>query len=439
MRRRLTVLVAATMSLVLVAFLVPLALLVRTVATDRAVQAATTRAQSISTLVATADREAVRLTVEQAIAGGQPVTVFWSDGTSLGTDARRSPSVELAATGQSLTASVPGGREVLFFANDPAGEGVVIRALVTDEQMQRGVTRAWLILAALGVALLVVGLLVADRLAGAIVRPMLDLAGVSHRLGLGDLEARTAENGPPEVREVGRALNTLAERIRLLLVEERETVADISHRLRTPLTALRLDAEQLADPDDAARIGSSVDALERGLTQVIQEARARADETTNAAICDAAEVVRERVDFWQVLAEDTDRSVTTRVESGPLLVKVGAADLAACVDAVLGNVFAHTPDGTDFEVELSRRPDGDVCLAVGDAGPGLAPTLAVLAEGRPRRGDSGGGSTGLGLDIARRTAANSGGELVIQESPLGGTQIVLVLGADRRGAVRPTG
>ena len=173
-----------------------------------------------------------------------------------------------------------GGREILFPANDPTGERVVIRALVTDEQMQRGVTRAWLILAALGVALLVVGLLVADRLAGAIVRPMLDLAAVSHRLGGGDLEARTAENGPPEVREVGRALNTLADRIRVLLVEERETVADISHRLRTPLTALRLDAEQLADPDDAARIGSSVDALERGLTQVIQEARARADETT---------------------------------------------------------------------------------------------------------------------------------------------------------------
>ena len=337
---------------------------------------------------------------------------YLGDGTTLGAEAALSPSVELAATGRSLTAEVRGGpRDPLPGERSRPAKGVVIRALVTDEQMQSGVIRSWLILAALGIALLIVGLLVADRLAGAIVRPMLDLAEVSHRLGAGDLEARTADNGPPEVREVGRALNTLADRIRVLLVEERETVADISHRLRTPLTALRLDAEQLADPDDAARIGASVDALERGLTQVIQEARARADETSGTATCDAAEVVRERVDFWQVLAEDTGRSVTTRLAPGPIMVKVGAADLAACVDAVLGNVFAHTPDGTDFAVELAWRPDGDVCLAISDAGPGLAPTLAVLAEGRPKRGDSGGGSTGLGLDIARRTAAMSGGEL----------------------------
>lgn len=430
MRRRLTVLVAATMSLVLVAFLVPLALLVRTVAIDRAVQATTTRAQSISTLVATADRESVRLAVALANGDGQAVTVFYlGDGTTVGAEAPLSPSVDLAATGRSVTAEVPGGREILFPASDQAGGTVVVRALVTDDQMQSGVVRAWLILAALGLALLTVGLLVADRLAGAIVRPIMDLAGVSHRLGAGDLEARTAENGPPEVREVGRALNTLADRIRVLLAEERETVADISHRLRTPLTALRLDAEQLADPEVAARIGASVDALERGLTQVIQEARARAEDASDTASCDAAEVVRERVDFWQVLAEDTDRSVTTRLAPGPLMVKVGAADLGASVDAVLGNVFAHTPDGTDFAVELARRPDGDVCLAIGDAGPGLAPSLAVLADGRPRRGDSGGGSTGLGLDIARRTAATSGGDLVVERSPMGGTQVVLVLGA----------
>ncbi len=417
------------MSLVLVAFLVPLALLVRTVAIDRAVQAATTRAQSISTLVATADRQAVDLAVEQATGDGQAITVFFlGDETTTGAEASVTPSVELAASGLSLTADIAGGRELLFSASDPTGAAVVVRAVVTDEAMQRGVSRAWLILAALGLALLTVGLLVADRLAGAIVRPMLDLAGVSHRLGAGDLGARTAENGPPEVREVGAALNTLAERIRALLVEERETVADISHRLRTPLTALRLDAEQLTDPADAARIGAGVDALERGLTQVIQEARARADEGGRAASCDAAEIVRDRVDFWQVLAEDTDRSVTTKLANGPLLVKVSAADLAACIDAVLGNIFAHTPDGTDFAVELTRRPEGEVRLAIGDAGPGLAPNLAVLAQGRPRRGDSGGGSTGLGLDIARRTAAMSGGELTVQTSPMGGTQVVLVLG-----------
>ena len=124
------------MSLVLVAFLVPLALLVRTVAVDRAVQEATTRAQSISTLVATAGLEEVRLNVDLAIASGQAITVFWSDGSTLGTAAPRSASVALAATGQSLTAEIPGGREILFPASDPGGGSVVIRALVADEEMQ---------------------------------------------------------------------------------------------------------------------------------------------------------------------------------------------------------------------------------------------------------------------------------------------------------------
>ena len=93
--------------------------------------------------------------------------------------------------------------------------------------------------------LFVLSLVVADRLARSMTRPITELALTAERLGRGDLAARVEPAGPDEVREVGPALNRLAARISELLTRERESVADLSHRLRTPVTALRLDAEAL--------------------------------------------------------------------------------------------------------------------------------------------------------------------------------------------------
>ena len=83
------------------------------------------------------------------------------------------------------------------------------------------------------------------------------------------------------------------------------------------------------------------------------------------------------------------------------------------VDAMLGNVFSHTPDGVAFRVSVS--PDG---LLVDDAGPGIADPASAV-----QRGVSGAGSTGLGLDIVRRAAETLHGELIIGRSPLGGARV----------------
>jgi signal transduction histidine kinase len=425
MRRRLALLVAATTSLVLVAFVVPLAVLVRNVAADRAVTAATLEANSLSTVVATTDRRTLRLTLDQINATtGHHVTVFMPGTLTLGATATRSPAVKLAERGRSLSASAPGGREILVAVAGLSGGTAVIRTFVSDAELRHGVVRAWLILAGLGLVLIAVGALVADRLARSLVRPIGELARVSHRLARGELEARANPAGPAEVRDVATALNHLAGRIRELLHAERESVADISHRLRTPLTALRLDAESLTDPTEADRIGSGVDALERAVTAVIAQARQHTAET---GACDAAEVVADRVRFWSVLADDTRRTVDLDLAAGPLLVGLSRADLAACVDSLLGNVFAHTPDGTGFAVLLRARTDGGARLTVADRGPGFPPPPP--GEQHPlERGVSGAGSTGLGLDIARRAAQTSGGALSIGTVPGGGAQVTVDLG-----------
>jgi signal transduction histidine kinase len=346
------------------------------------------------------------------------ISVVLPDGSVLGsplTGANR--LLELASSGRSFTADVAGGREVYVPVDFELGRAVV-RASVPSALLHRGVVRAIGLLVVLGLALLLIGILVADRLARVTVRPVTALARTAHDLAEGDLSARVEPGGPDEVREVGVAVNRLGERIGELLAAERESVADLSHRLRTPLTALRLDAGGLRDREEADRVTAGVEALERTVDDVIRSARRPVREGVRAQ-CDAVAVVRARAAFWQVLAEDQDRELRVDLSSGPLLVRLVPEDLAAAVDALLGNVFAHTPEGSAVDVAVASMYDG-VVVEVADRGPGLPPAAT-------ERGHSGAGSTGLGLDIAQRTAEAAGGRLVLEDRPAGGARVVLVL------------
>jgi signal transduction histidine kinase len=95
-----------------------------------------------------------------------------------------------------------------------------------------------------------------------------------------------------------------------------------------------------------------------------------------------------------------------------LRVRAAGADLTATVDALLENVFSHTPGGTAVEVTLVASPEGGGRLVVADHGPGFAMPQ--------QRGLSGAGSTGLGLDIARRTTESAGGGMVLAQTAGGG-------------------
>jgi signal transduction histidine kinase len=423
MRLRIILLVLAISSLILVSFLVPLALLLRTFAADRATSAATAQAQWLAPLVATLKPADLRLAIARVNAQDplEETTVFLPGGQRLGVQDAPSAAVRTALKGSSFTRRVAGGEEILVSVQGLAKGTAVIETFVPASVLRQGVAHAWLVLGLIGIGLLALSVLVAAQLARSLLVPLAAVARASELLADGDLSARATDTGPPEVRQVSRGLNRLAARIGELLAHERETVADLSHQLRTPLTALRIDAESLRDEAEMSQLTRDVDALTRTVNEIIGVAR-RPSGSGGRVACDAAQIVRDRAEFWQPLAEDQDRFMVIEIETDWLPVRVPAQDLSACVDILLENVFAHTPEGASLAVRLNPRAAGGAWLIVADEGPGFAGADPVS------RGRSGGGSTGLGLDIARRIAEASGGSLTIGRSPHGGAAVTLALG-----------
>jgi signal transduction histidine kinase len=425
----------ATTSLIVLAFFVPLSRLVADQAESRALAAAERDAEAVATAIAVAGAVGDEQTgiaglagIALAAAGADDVSVFLPDDGVIGAEAGLSPNVARARSGASITARIEGGVEVLVPV--VTGDGtLVVRAFTPDAELTQGVASARLILAALGLFLIVVAVVVGDRMARSVVGPAGRLAAAAHGLGEGDLDVRVRPEGPDELAEVGEAFNVLATRLEALLVAERESVADLSHRLRTPLTALRLQAERLTGPDGEA-MQADIERLSREVDRLIEEARRPVREDGTDQTADLAVLAAKRFGFWEVLARDENRLAEFTRPGEPIVVRCRPAELGDALDALLGNVFSHTPRGVGFRVAVDEV-DGFGRFRIEDDGPGLSDPERVLG-----RGKSEGGSTGLGLDIARRLTERTGGHLVIRRSNSGGALIEALFGPPAQGAGR---
>ena len=343
-----------------------------------------------------------------------------------------------AKSSSAVTASVTGGL-VRLQPVTVSGKTSVVEVFVPDAELGVNTARDWWLLLGLALALVAGSVIVVDRLARGAVASARNLVQAAMAVGGGDLGVRIQPSGPRELAEAGYAFNRMADRLVTSRTDERELVADLSHRLRTPLTVLRLDAEAL-DPDDThigefsaaeldrrrgiRRIRQAIVTLEGEVDSLINTTRKAVAAQVAApedGLCDASEVVRERMVFWSALAGDQNRPNQVVGAHLRIPVPVARAELAAALDAVLGNVFRYTPQGTAFEVGISRR-DGWVALRVDDAGPGIPNPEKAL-----KRGQSNKGSTGLGLDIARRAAQAAGGSVSLDRAAMGGASVVMLL------------
>ncbi|GAA0614722.1 HAMP domain-containing sensor histidine kinase [Streptomyces crystallinus] len=433
MRWALVKVAVAVTLMVVLAFAVPLGLVIKEMARDRAFSNAERQAAAIGpTLSITTDRDALERAVASTQAGAAGRMAVHIPAPPGGAPAeigrRRASQKSLDATRKVVRAyisGVPGGSTLLQPTALSSGEIAIVEVYVPEAEVTNGVATAWLVLAGVGIALVIGSVAVADRLGVRMVRPAQRLAGAAHDLGEGKLGARVPEEGPAELRSAAVAFNSMADQVVQLLANERELAADLSHRLRTPLTVLRLNAASLGEGPAAEQTRAAVEQLEREVDTIIRTAREAKPQTQPAgaaAGCDASEVIRERMAFWSALAEDEGREVRLAGVDRPVRIPVARPELAAALDAMLGNVFRHTPEGTAFSVDVHNGEDAVIVL-VSDAGPGIADPRAALA-----RGSSGGGSTGLGLDIVRRLAESTGGDVRLGRSVLGGTEVRVWIG-----------
>ncbi|MGH8791083.1 MAG: sensor histidine kinase, partial [Stackebrandtia sp.] len=407
--------------MVALAFCIPLALVTLQVAEGRAMTEAREAAGSMVTvLAATDDPAAVRRAVAADHVGAQERLAVHLPDEVIGVSHVETSTVsEVAGNAETTTLDLGDGEAYLRTVLLPDNEVAVVEVYVPDTLATKGVRQAWLTLLGVALLLVAVSVIMADRLGAKVVRVSRALSEASAAFGAGDLSVRVKPDGPGELVEAGLAFNMMADRVVRLVDAERELAADLSHRLRTPLTALRLDSEALGDGQDAQRIRTSVDALEAEVDAVIAGARQSVTDRS-AQHCDVAEVLRERMNMWSVLAEDHGRGYSLVGLDDALWVNIPRDDVLSCVDALVGNVFAHTPQNVPFRVLLDVV---DGRLVVEDAGPGIAdPTVAL------RRGESGAGSSGLGLDIVWRVATTRGGKLHVGRSQLGGARIVWTFG-----------
>ncbi|MEN3536090.1 HAMP domain-containing sensor histidine kinase [Microbispora sp. ZYX-F-249] len=422
MRRSLALVAVAVTAMVALAFLIPLAVAVKEIAESRALADAERQAATIvPALVVTDDAAALERALASTPAGTSRLAVHLPDGRTVGRS-RVAPADVAGAAERARTVPVSKGYVLLRPVALGGGRRAVIEVYAPEADASKGVSTSWAVLTGVAVTLVVGSVVVADRLGARVVRAARRLGQAAAALGAGDLTVRIVPDGPPELVAAGRAFNTMADQVAVLLAAERELAADLSHRLRTPLTALRLNIGGPGPEAEQRRL--AVDRLEQAVDEIIEAAR-RPSRAAPAG-CDAALVLRERLAFWSALAEDQARPWQLVGADEPSPVPVAAADLGAVVDALLGNVFRHTPQGTAFRVTL-HRGSGMVGILVADAGPGIPDPERAL-----RRGNSGAGSTGLGLDIARRLAESTGGGVRIEDSALGGTGVNVWLRTDGR-------
>jgi two-component system osmolarity sensor histidine kinase EnvZ len=243
------------------------------------------------------------------------------------------------------------------------------------------------------------------------VRAIRRLAVAAESFGLGRDTGAIRPEGAVEVRQAATAFNRMQERIRRFLAQRTEMLAGVSHDLRTPLTRLRLALAMLPTTGpyaiDAAEMTADLEEMERMIGGYL--AFARGEQAEQAQEIDLGAVLEEVA----AGARRAGASVGVEAPSG-LLVHLRPDAARRAITNLVDNARRHAA-----RVELgATQSERAVLVTVDDDGPGIPPDRRESVF-RPFESDSTGG-TGLGLTIARDIVRAHGGDIVLEESPLGG-------------------
>ncbi|WP_224392077.1 ATP-binding protein [Pseudonocardia sp. ICBG1293] len=243
--------------------------------------------------------------------------------------------------------------------------------------------------------------------------PLRDLAARAARLGAGDFRRSPARYDIAELDRVSEVLDSSATALSQLLHRERSLVGDVSHQLRSRITALQLRLDELAchpDPDARREANAALEQTER-LTAVLDDLleSARAARAVGAEPVDLAEAVADAEREWRGPLTAAGRALRVRVPEG-LLARVTAARLREAIGVLVDNALQHG----DGPVTISARTGENALLVeVSDTGPGVPEDLVPHVFDR---GISAQSSTGLGLALARTLVEADGGRLELSRA-----------------------
>ncbi|WP_019063109.1 HAMP domain-containing sensor histidine kinase [Streptomyces prunicolor] len=316
-----------------------------------------------------------------------------------------------------------------------------VRITYPTSDLTRRLVQIWGFRAILAVGVLAVaaglGALVARRLT----RPLRQLNDMASKFSDGDLTARTPVTGPHETQTLARTLNQAGERLDTLIASQRIFVADASHQLRTPLTALRLSLDNIADGvddefvrEDVEQATAEVVRMSRLVNGLLVLARAEA-KVTAAEPLPLREIVAERLSVWRPAADERGVHIALggSVVDGRPLVLASPGHLEQVLDNVLSNALEVSPDGATITVRSELRGD-EVELTVSDEGPGMSDPDKSRAFDRFWRGQglTGRSGSGLGLSVVRQLVTDDGGTVALRDAPGGGLLVAITLRASPR-------
>jgi signal transduction histidine kinase len=351
-------------------------------------------------------------------------------GAPVGRDLSTRPEIATALAGNVASGtrySKTLGHGLLYVAVPVSSGGKVygaVRITYPTSELDHRVYRYWLTLAAIGGIILLLTALVGVLLARWVARPLSALERTARRAGEGDLSVRADETrGPPEVRALAAELNVMVREVEQLVTAQRDFVADASHQLRTPLTALRLRLENLSHEisgDGKRQLEGATIETER-LARIVDGllVLARAEAHTTALEPIALELlVSGRVESWAGFAAERNVLLTARVPAEAHAVAT-AERLEQVLDNLLANALEVAPPGSVVEIEWSQG-----ALHVLDAGPGMSDDELRHAFDRFWRAGSTDGS-GLGLAIVRRLVEADGGVIELRRRASGGIDAIV--------------
>jgi signal transduction histidine kinase len=360
------------------------------------------------------------------------------------------------ATGEArnLVQAAISGRSVSSFSSDEGSPWATAAVPITADNQpatavllgipatstENRIEGIWLALGGFAVATLAVTAVVGLLLARSLARPLARLESTVRMLGEGDLSVRAGDEGPPQVRSLARQFNHMAGRLADLMEAQNRFLADASHQLRSPLTALRLRLENLeastetGSAEGIAAAAEEVQRLSRIVDGLLTLSRVGSDEPDRRLV-DVEAVIEGRCEAWSALAAERQVDLTPDVQTNPcsaaLLVP---GDLEQILDNLLANALDVSPEGGQISVRLNPSDDNGLELHVTDEGPGMSPDDRRRAFDRFWQGaGSDGGHSGLGLAIVRQLAdRNQAGAELHQSSPSGIDAVITLTSAGNR-------